>query len=244
MLRAPASTSPGYQVFMLALSLYSIAMLALQATSSVDPMTADILDYSDFVICLAFLGDFALSLARAQNRWRYMATWGWLDLVSSIPILDLTRWGRIARVLRIFRVLRGIRATHVLSGLVFRDRAKNAVFAAATFAFLLITFCSIAIVHFEAGSGGKIRTAEDALWWSFTTITTVGYGDLVPITFEGRLVAVLLMTGGVGLFSTVSGFLATWFMGEQEQQDNVELAAIRVELARLNDALAKASSQR
>ena len=56
-----------------------------------------------------------------------------------------------------------------------------------------------------------ITTAEDALWWAMTTITTVGYGDRYPTTTEGRLVAVGLMAVGVGLFGTLSGLAASWF---------------------------------
>jgi voltage-gated potassium channel len=75
---------------------------------------------------------------------------------------------------------------------------------------------SIAVLNFEsAADEGNIRTAADALWWAITTVTTVGYGDLYPVTIEGRLVAVVLMVTGVGTFATLAGALATWFMESQ-----------------------------
>ena len=244
MLRAPASTSPGYQVFMLALCLYSLGILAFQAAGPAEPATVTILDYSDFAVCMIFLADFLISFVRARNRWRYLITWGWLDLLSSIPAFDVARWGRAARILRIFRVLRGLRATHLLAGLVMKRRAENTMLAVSLLALMLITFCSIAILHFESGPDANIRSADDAVWWAFTTITTVGYGDRYPITTEGRMVAVLLMSAGVGLVGTFSGFVASWFFGEEEQADNAELKEIRMELSRLTDALEKASAQR
>jgi len=237
MLRQPSS--PGYQVFMLALCLYSLAILAFQAAGPADPDTVVILDYSDFAVCMIFLADFLISLYLSGNRWRYLVTWGWLDLLSSIPAFDIARWGRAARILRVFRVLRGLRATQLLAGLVMKRRAENAMLAVSLLALMLITFCSIAILQFESGPGANIQSANDAVWWAFTTITTVGYGDRYPVTTEGRMVAVLLMIAGVGLVGTFSGFVASWFLGEEEQAENVELREIRMELARLTAALEK-----
>lgn len=239
MLRAPGSTSTGYQLFMLVLCLYSLGILAFQAAGPAEPTTRVILDYADFAVCLVFLGDFLISLVRAENRWRYFVTWGWLDLLSSIPAVDVTRWGRAARILRIFRVLRGLRATHLLAELVLKRRAQNAMLAVALLALILVTFCSIAVLHFESGPDANIKSADDAVWWAFATITTVGYGDRYPITSEGRMVAVLLMVSGVGLFGTFSGFLASWFVDEGDDAAKAELAAMRAEVARLTDAVTK-----
>lgn len=232
MLRTHVVASSGYQLFMLVLCLYSLAILAFQA-SAPEPSTRMILDYSDFAVCLLFLADFLVSFYRAENRWRYFMTWGWLDLLSSIPTINIARWGRAARVLRIFRVLRGLRATQLLASLALRNRAQNVVLAASLIGIMLVTFCSIAILHFESGPDANILTADDAVWWAFATITTVGYGDRYPTTGEGRLVAVLLMSAGVGLFGTFSGFLASWFVGEEDQAENAEIAALRSEIAAL-----------
>ena len=109
--------------------------------------------------------------------------------------------------------------------------------AASLIALMLISFCSIAILQFESGAGGNITTAEDAVWWAFTTITTVGYGDRYPVTTEGRMIAVVLMSGGVSLFGLFSGFLASWFVGEEDQSQNAELVAVKEELARLRQLL-------
>jgi len=64
----------------------------------------------------------------------------------------------------------------------------------------------------------NIKTAEDALWWAYVTITTVGYGDRFPVTTEGRLIASLLMTAGVGLFGTFAGYISSLFI-QTNQKD-------------------------
>jgi len=229
--------SPGYQLFMLALCIYSLAVLAFQVIGTRAPGTMLVLRYADFAVCAMFLADFLWSLYRAENRWRYFFTWGWLDLLSSIPAIDIARLGRFARILRVFRVLRGLRATLILTSLIVQKRAQNTVLAAVLAAILLLTFSSIAILHFETVPAANILTADDAVWWAFATITTVGYGDRFPVTTEGRLVAVLLMSAGVGLFGIFSGFVASWFIGGDNDRSDGELVALREEIARLREAL-------
>ena len=75
----------------------------------------------------------------------------------------------------------------------------------------MMIFSSIAILNCETSPESNIKTAGDALWWSFVTITTVGYGDYYPTTIEGRIIAVLLMTTGVGLFGTFTAYVASFF---------------------------------
>lgn len=219
---------------MLALCIYSLGILAYQASGAAEPTTAVILDYADFAVCMVFFTDFLISFYRAENRWRYFVTWGWIDLLSSIPAIDVARWGRAARILRIFRLLRAFRAAQLLTEFVVKRRAQNALLAVSLVAIILITFCSIAVLHFESRVTANIVTANDALWWAVTTITTVGYGDKYPMTNEGRMVAVLLMLGGVGLFGTFSGLLASWFVGG-DSGTTKELAALREEIRELRE---------
>lgn len=139
--------------------------------------------------------------------------WGWIDLISSIPMMDFTRAGRIFRLLRIVRVIRAFRNNHHVFHHLFKNRIQGTFTSVIIFAILTILFSSIAILEFEAQSPkANIKTAEDALWWSYTTITTIGYGDKFPVTTSGRIVAAVLMTVGVGLFGTFTAFVASWFV--------------------------------
>ena len=229
--------SASYHLLMLVLSLYAIAALAAEVAVRLDPRVRTILGYADYGVCLIFACDFAISLWRAPNRWRYFFRWGWLDLLSSIPVLSVARWGRIARVARVFRVLRGVRATRAISAVILKERARNTFLAASLLALLMVIMCSVAVLHFETTPEANIRTAEDAVWWSFATITTVGYGDRYPVTSEGRFVAVVLMCAGVGLFGTLSGFLAAWFLGGRSESSESDFIALRKEVAALREII-------
>ncbi len=223
-----------YQFLILAVSVVSLVIMAGMAGFSVSPETRTVLDAADFAVCMIFLVDFFVSLSHAQNKLHYLATWGWLDLLSSIPAVDLARWGRAARILRVLRVLRVMRATRIMAGLAIQHRARNAALAGILLLLLVVFASSIAILHFEDVEGGNIRNAHDAMWWAATTVSTVGYGDFYPVTWEGRLIAVLLMVTGVGSFAAVAAGLASWFLESSEVSEAAKLAK---EVERLRNAL-------
>lgn len=233
------SGTPVYQLFMLTLCMLALAAVVLQNLIKLDPDTEKLLEYADTAICFAFLVDFAVTLYRAPNRWRYFYTWGWIDLISAVPTLDVARWGRLARLARLVRILRAARATQMLTRIVTGDKAKSTTMGAAMLAFLFIIGGSTAILHFENSPEANIKTAEDAVWWSMTTITTVGYGDRYPISTGGRVVAALLMTAGMGLFGTMSAALAAWFITGDQSTDSgpSEVSQLKEEIAALREAV-------
>jgi voltage-gated potassium channel len=78
---------------------------------------------------------------------------------------------------------------------------------------VVVSFASTGILLVETSPDSNIRTAEDALWWAMTTITTVGYGDRFPVTNAGRIIASAMMLCGIGLFGSLSGVAASFFIG-------------------------------
>jgi len=213
-----------FQVVIVVLSLYVLISLVVSTFFNLSTEIKQLLDYIDNLICLIFLVDFCIRFFKSDNKLKFMK-WGWIDLVSSIPTLDMFRVGRLLRLVRILRILRAFRSTKVLLKFVFNKKAHGAFATASIFAVLILIFSSIAILQVETTENGNIKSAEDALWWAFTTITTVGYGDKFPVTTEGRIIGVILMTAGVGLFGVFTGFIASWFVEEHKREDE-EIAII------------------
>jgi voltage-gated potassium channel len=141
--------------------------------------------------------------------------WGWIDLISSIPTFDLLRYGRALRILRVLRVIRAFRSTKNLVQFIFKNKAQGAFTSVGIIALLLVVFSAVAILQVETVPESNIKTAEDAIWWAYVTITTVGYGDRYPVTTEGRLIASVLMTAGVGLFGTFAGYISSLFVNDK-----------------------------
>jgi len=222
--------SQSYQLFMLSLCVFAIAALAVERFVDLSDPMSDVLHVADAAVCFIFLLDFGYSLATAPNRWAYFRTWGWIDL-------------RGARILRIVRVLRGLRATRILVGTVIQRRAESAAMSAALATILLMVFASVAILHFESEPESNIKTAEDAVWWSIATVTTVGYGDHYPVTWEGRMIAVVLMLLGMCLVGVLSGLFASWFTAPIAAENRGEIEQLQVEIAALRKAI-EAQAQR
>ena len=231
-----------YQLFMLSLCAYTLLALIAEVILRPQGQVRLVLEYADTAICVAFLFDFFLCLYRAPNRLRYLYTWGWLDLLSSIPTVNVARWGRAARAARLFRVLRGVRATKILGTLALSRRTESAFLAVALVAILLLVVSSVSILQVETAEASNIKTADDAVWWALTTITTVGYGDRFPVTPEGRLIAGVLMCAGVGLFGMFSGFLAAWFVSPTAKAEKSELELLKEEVQQLRALLEKSLS--
>ena len=247
------STTPSttlWQLVIVGLSIYVLVILLLETLLKLPPEIRKIFEISDTVICFVFIGDFFVHLARAERKWEFLK-WGWIDLVSSIPMLESFRVGRMVRIIRILRILRAFRSTKVLLTYLLTQRGRSVFACAAAISVTLVLFSSIAILNAEDAKDSNIKNAEDALWWACATITTVGYGDKYPVTTEGRIIGVLLMTAGVGLFGTFTGFVAAWFMSPQQtaiQNSEAKIEAeeeqIEVKLQRIETLLAEIKATR
>jgi voltage-gated potassium channel len=229
------------QLVMLSLCVLVLLMLGYETIAKPSPDVAKILSTFDTLICFVFLADFFTSLITTKDR-RAFLKWGWIDLVSSIPNVAFLRWGRAVRVFRILRILRGVRSVKVISGIIFKYKTRGTLATIGMFSIVVAIASSIAILQAEVSPESNIKNAHDALWWVFVTATTVGYGDFYPVTLEGRLIAIVLMVTGIGLFASFTAYIASLFIedeGKQDAQVLDELSHIRREIADLKKQLAE-----
>ncbi len=203
-----------FNIIISILTIYVLGALLIETFFALPNEISKLLNFIDNSICFIFLFDFVLRFKNAKNKMKFMR-WGWIDLLSSIPFMNYFRLGRILRLIRVLRIIRAFRSSKKLIEHLFRNKAKGAFTSVAIFAVMLIIFSSIAILQVETVKESNIKTAEDALWWAYVTITTVGYGDKYPVTTEGRIIAVILMTAGVGLFGTFTAFASSWFVKDK-----------------------------
>ncbi len=226
-----------YELFMLGMCVYVLIALGVMTLFQLDESVEKVLEYVDTAVCCVFLFDFGLQFARAKSKLQYMK-WGWLDLLSSIPTVGPLRWGRLARAVRILRLLRGVRSARYIGEYLSTRRADSTVAGAAFVGLLTVVLSSIAVLHFERDvPTANIKSAEDALWWACVTITTAGYGDRYPVTTEGRIVATIAMTAGVGLFGTFTAYVAQWFIQPKGRKQEDQLREMQQSLIRLEKQL-------
>jgi len=220
-----------FQVGLLAFTMLLLCALVADTVLVLPRELANMVHIIDTVACAVFLVDFCVRFHQAESKAAFMK-WGWVDLIACVPNLEILRWGRMVRVLRVIRLLRGIRSVRRVLALLFQDRLQGGAVTLIFTGFLLIAFSSISILVCERDADANIKTAEDALWWSVNTLATAGCGDKYPVTTEGRVLAMVLMVAGVGMFGGVSGLVASLLMGVQKR-DNIELKDIADKLNRL-----------
>lgn len=207
-----------YRLFVLVVSIVSLLVVGALFLLPLEPETRRLLLLIDLMTCAVFFADFLYSLATAPDRVRYLRTWGWIDLLASVPTVESLRFARGFRVLRILRLLRAIRSARELVFLFKTYRRRSAIAILGLALFLSVTFGSMLVLHFEHDApGSNITTADEALWWAWVTMTTVGYGDRTPVTTPGRIVAAVMMTVGIGVFSTLAGLIASLLIAEPKQ---------------------------
>jgi voltage-gated potassium channel len=230
--------STSYEIFILLLSLLSIFNLAVLLIPGISLVIKQVIAATDVFITIIFMLDFLYRLFTAESKRAYFFRhWGWADFLASLPVqqLKIFRIFRIVRVIRLLRVVGGRKLWHEMR----YNRAGSALYLTIFLVLLLLEFGGIAIVYTEADApGANIKSAADAIWWGYVTITTVGYGDLFPVTNSGRLVSMLVMTAGVALFGVITGFLANAFlMPEGEESAERETALSEIHLAEIRRLL-------
>jgi voltage-gated potassium channel Kch len=209
----------GYEMFIGALSILSIFNLVLSTVfRQAQSLQYVVLVMNAFFMPI-FLGDFLYRFFTADSKSGYFfRNFGWADLLSSLPFPQL----KILRMFRLWRVIRLIRnfGLRNLAHEFIDNRAGNALLTVVFLVFCVLEFGSLAVLAAEESSpDANITNATSALWWAYVTITTVGYGDRYPVTNLGRLVGVFVMTAGVGLFGTLSGFLANTFLTPPKKKE-------------------------
>ncbi len=188
-------------------SIVSIGLLSVSFFLDHESELYRLLNYYDWGLCAFFLYDFFEELFTSKNKAKYFFTVGWLDLLSSIPVVHEFRFARIIRVIRIIRIFHSAR----LLIEYLRSNRKSSLYGAIVMVLVSIIILSSFFVLWVEQDVGNINTAEDALWWTFISVTTVGYGDYYPVTNEGKLLASLLIMSGIVGFGTVVSFLSSKF---------------------------------
>ena len=207
-----------YQLFTLVLCVLVIGLLLFDTTQTVNEETKTLLKWADYSLCALFFADFIYQLVTVDNRRKYMVTWGWIDLISCIPVFG---WGRIARLLRILKLLKAIRSSKALFDAICRKKGESALLTAALLLIFGTLFGSVAIMQCELSEPNTdIANASDAIWWTFCTILKGGCENIAPITIEGRCVAVVLMFLGMAINGTVIGFAAMLLSSNYKQTED------------------------
>lgn len=196
------------------------------------PLVSRVLSIASGVIWGVFAVDLGIRVWLAPQRGRYL-------LRHPIDVIAV-----VIPAFRSLRVLRVFTAGQWLLRRGARVAVGKTMAAIAVSAFTVACLGALAVLDAERGApGAHIETLGDGLWWAATTMSTVGYGDLFPVTTAGRFVGVALMVVGVSMLGVITATVAAWFVeqvrGHQDDDTAVlaaEIRALRAEVAQMRAA--------
>lgn len=207
----------GYELFVAAVSILSVFNMLLVYVPGVDPDAINVVYIINSVLTLLFIYDFGLRLLTAPDRSRYLIRdYGWADLLAIIPQFRIFR---LFRIWKAYRIVKKYGIQYIFSYL-HHNRAQSALYILVLMVILIIEAGAFLVLQAERASpDANIKTASDAIWWTYVTITTVGYGDRYPVTQAGRLVGILVLTTGVAVFATFAGYISSQLLGSSEKEE-------------------------
>lgn len=183
----------------------------------------------DLVVCIILFYDFMRN--KRSEDYTSSVREDAIDIFAMIPLLFFVllppAWTNYLAFVRLFKIV------------ILLEKGKKHIFnffQKTNFSYLLITFfiliCvgSVAMLVMESSPADEINTPMDALWYVIATISTVGYGDITPESFGGKVIGIFLMLVGAGFFSLLTAYLASVFMEEvEEEEDEIKNKIISME---------------
>jgi len=207
-----------FDVALLAIIILSIAVVMLDSIKSINRQYSHLFDVLEWTFTILFTLEYILRLISIQKPWRYVFSFlGIIDLLAIIPsYLSIFFAGAqsllVFRALRFLRVFRIFKLTHFLSEMKFLKTAivgslkKISIFMLVVLSMVIILGSIMYLV--EGGKNG-FDSIPDSIYWAIVTITTVGYGDISPVTSLGKFIASVIMLLGYGIIAVPTGIITT-----------------------------------
>ncbi len=198
------------------LIVYSVLSYSIGTLPSLSEGVRNFLHYSEIVIVAIFTLEYLYRIAVSQNRLKFIFSfYGMIDLLAILPFylataIDLrsVRLFRILRLVRVLKLVRYSRAMTRFSRALILAKEELIVFTLATL--VLFFLAAVGIYHFENKAQPEVfRSIFDCLWWAVTSLTTVGYGDIYPITAGGRIFTFFILMLGLGMVAVPTGIVSS-----------------------------------
>lgn len=186
----------------------------------------------DWMIWAVFAADLSIRTYLSERRIPYLRD-HWFDvLIVVLPFLRPLRVVRSVRAMRLLRLGPFLARSTMGARDLLRQRGLQWVILGGL---LAVVGSATLVFGFERNSGGTIDDYGTAIWWAFTTMTTVGYGDAYPITPEGRAAAVFLMLIGISFFGWLTANIAAFLVEFGGNEEKVSMSDLMRKLESLEE---------
>jgi len=199
-----------------ALIVLSLVTFSLETLPNLSPLERQVLRIIETTTVIIFSIEYVLRVWVTDKPLRFVfSMYGMVDLVAILPFylamgLDL-RSLRVVRMLRLFRILKMVRYSRALRRLrTAMVLAREELIIFGLLACMVLYFSAVGIYYFEGQAQPDVFVSVfHSLWWAVVTLTTVGYGDAVPITIPGRIFTTVVLMVGLGIIAIPTGILST-----------------------------------
>ena len=222
-----------FDLFVQSLIIFSISIFAIETLPNLTLRSLEILSYLEVVIVSIFTFEYLLRLIVSKNKIGFIFSfWGIIDLLAIVPFYLITFGLDLAlvflRTLRLFRLVRIIKLARYSKSftrimLAFKIAKEDLLVAFGATSIMLI-IASFGIYIFENPvQPDKFSSVFHSLWWALATLTTVGYGEIYPITLGGKVFTGLILMIGLGIVALPAGIIASSLTEAREQLENTNI---------------------
>ena len=220
---ADTSAGKAFDVVLLIVILLSIAFVMLESIRSIDRAYGEALNIAEWVVTILFSLEYIARIITVRKPFKYIFSfYGIVDFLSTIPMYISFFIGgghalvafRALRLLRVFRVLKLARylgASDMLSSALKASRAKISVFL---FAVLVLSVIFGTLMYLIEGAESGFTSIPISVYWCIVTLTTVGFGDIAPVTPLGQLIATFIMIMGYGIIAVPTGIVSAEYTSQ------------------------------
>jgi voltage-gated potassium channel len=217
-----------FDIVLLIAIIASIVLVMLESIKGFDIKYHNFLNISEWIITILFSFEYIARIITVKKPWKYIFSfYGVVDFLSTVPkYLSLIFVGthalvalRALRLLRIFRILKLARylgASNMLANALKASRAKILVFL---FAVLIVCVIFGTLMYLVEGENSGFTSIPVSVYWCIVTLTTVGFGDIAPVTPLGQFIAAIIMVLGYGIIAVPTGIVSAEYSAQGKQSD-------------------------
>ena len=232
-----------YDTTIILLALISVILVLLGFAEMVD-LDNPPYNIIDLLLWGVFVVDYGWRFFLSKGKWRFIIE-NIFDLLAILPLNAIFTVFRLGRIFRLARLTKLLKLTHLLRivGLTGKlEKKVSKLFRTNGLLYILYLNFFIVLLGSSILSVVEEKSFSDSLWWSLVTVTTVGYGDIIPTSIFGKCLAVLLMLVGIGTIGMLTSALTNFFI-KDNPDEQIKLDKLQYELSSQRILLEKQSEK-
>lgn len=219
-----------FDIVLIFLILFSVLLIMLESVKEIDVEYHRTLLTLEWIVTILFTIEYIARIICIQRPFKYIFSfYGVIDFLSTIPLyLSYVLAGsqvllavRAFRLLRVFRILKLVQFLGEASQLKSALKASRAKITVFLFAVLILSVMLGTLMYIVEGDEAGFTSIPTSIYWTIVTLTTVGYGDIAPITPQGQFIATIIMLLGYGIIAVPTGIVTVEF-GKRSKSKNGE----------------------